>query len=274
MERRTLAEGAWLAAFGAIAELLTGATAAISSKPDYLQVVSSHGRFPAYLVLLGALNLGLAHDLGHRSFGRGLQRGCGAMLFALALSLAVASPQLTAYATFAVIGAWLLSTALWLRPGPEWSTLQRSGLIVLLGFLGFDLLAGGPTLVLESAQARALSVINNTVHAGSLVDVLWVPVSMVVVAGTVIRGCVVERTRYDFILLGLFLVGGFMLTSIIDPLVAELVTLAPDSARAAEITKKIDLSHAITTMVVGAALWLIAAKADRRRLPVTEGAAA
>jgi hypothetical protein len=264
ISRRTLSEMLWLSAFGALAQLLTGANLAWRGDAHYLIGVSEYGRFAGYLLSLGMLNLLFAHDLGGRAFGKILQRGCGVVLLVVAALLATSPASWLVWFVPPACVAWLLATALWLRPGPEWATLERAGIGVLLGLLLFDLAFDGPFLLFGGEAALRLSLLNNATQHGSLIDVLWVPVVMLVVAGTVIRGCVIERTRYDFALLGLFATGGLLLTSLIDPLEAELTGLAAGSPRVATVITSIGLSHAASVAVIGIALGLLAAKARRR----------
>jgi hypothetical protein len=268
--RRTLGEFAWLLTFGALAQILTGANNVLHSDTHYLEVASQEPHIWVYFALLGVLNITLAHDLGGRRFGRLMQIACGAVCLTLAGSISFASPTFSSWIALAACATWLIGTGVWLRPGAQWLTLQRSGIAILLGVLLFDLLFDAPFLVLGDSASLALSKLNNVTQHGELVDSLWVPLTMLIIAGTVIRGCIVERTRYDAMLLALFAMGGYLLTKLIDPLEAELVELHTDPRRVVSVVRYIGISHVVSVAVICLALWLLRIK-TRRSMPAALG---
>ena len=137
--------------------------------------------------------------------------------------------------------------------------LAARGLWLILGMIAVDLASDLPYLL--AGRAIEPSVLNNTLHNGTLVHVLWLPLALTAIGVGLVGVLRRDRDRRALAMLPMLAAGAGLLFGVVDPAEARLAACGPDLACAAAWVPRIGWSHATSAVLLLVAVVLIRPRA-------------
>ncbi len=115
------------------------------------------------------------------------------------------------------------------------------GIFAVLGMIVFDLASDLPFLF--AGKHIEISYLNNTIHNGTLVHLLWLPLSLSLIGFGIGLGLYQKQRGALLWLIPLLAVGGILLYGVVEPNEAVLETVTADSVKAANLLHSIASAH-------------------------------
>jgi len=133
--------------------------------------------------------------------------------------------------------------------------MAARGISVVLGMIIFDLASDMPFLL--AGISVDVSYLNNTIHNGTLVHKLWLPLSLGIIGLGVGLALYKKQGKALWWLIPLLALGGILLYGVVEPKEAVLAQVAVDSARTAELLHPIALAHLTSFIILLIGVWLL-----------------